>query len=362
MYRIDSVFIGVHFQKPGDIKDIKFKFVCIYYAYLDEWREQCNFDIKNIEEEKAKVEFEDKTLSLSFFQKEVEKTQQTWIRINPENSEEISFEDYRKIIYYIRNFLALGFNRSVYPLATEVLTRSKNVESSDLVVNEFFTSISIPTNFIPLYLNPGPFISLENKLTFKRFTDFLKNYFKYADILESIYYLYLGELYNPHMYLENQFLSLIQSLESFHRLTFKGKYVSDNDYDVVKEALIKAIPESVDSDLKARLKEYFKYGNEFSLRKRLKELFNEYPEFSVIFTKNKNENKKDFIEKVVNTRNYLTHYDEELKEYAVFGEDLYLLTQKLRICAGVCLLKKVGFDSEEIINYFNEFIDYNELL
>ena len=94
----------------------------------------------------------------------------------------------------------------------------------------------------------------------------------------------------------------------------------------------------------------------------MKELFNEYPEFSVIFTKNKNENKKDFIEKVVNTRNYLTHYDEELKEYAVFGEDLYLLTQKLRICAGVCLLKKVGFDSEEIINYFNEFIDYNELL
>lgn len=87
-----------------------------------------------------------------------------------------------------------------------------------------------------------------------------------------------------------------------------------------------------------------KYGNEFSLRKRLKEFFVKYQEILDRFIENKNA----FIEKVVNTRNYQTHHDKELKEHAANGKNLYHLTQKLDMCLKICLLTELGFNSEEI--------------
>jgi len=64
-------------------------------------------------------------------------------------------------------------------------------------------------------------------------------------------------------------------------------------------------------------------------------------------------NKNAFIEKVVDTRNYQTHHDEDLKERAVGGEELYHLTQKLKVLLEVCLLTELGFSSEEIKGLFS---------
>ncbi len=56
---------------------------------------------------------------------------------------------------------------------------------------------------------------------------------------------------------------------------------------------------------------------------------------------------------MVNTRNYQTHHDKELQEYAANGEDLYRLTQKLKICLEICLLTELGFSLEEIKDLFS---------
>lgn len=60
------------------------------------------------------------------------------------------------------------------------------------------------------------------------------------------------------------------------------------------------------------------------------------------------ENKNTFIEKVVDTRNYQTHHDEDLKEHSASGKELYHLTQKLKILLEICLLTELGFSSDEI--------------
>ena len=70
------------------------------------------------------------------------------------------------------------------------------------------------------------------------------------------------------------------------------------------------------------------------------------------------EDRKSFIEKVVNTRNYLTHHSEDLKERAVKGEDLYYLTQKLKICLETCLLNEMGFSLKNIRHLFTENLNY----
>jgi len=360
------VFIGAHFQKS---EDIKFKSISVHYLHLDEWANISGFDIKKLWEEKevlikyklpkpfqANISDELKILvnvratrpSLSFVQKEATIKQKTEIKV--ETSEDKPFEDYRKIMYHIQNFLTLGITESVHPVAIEGITEVNKKMINDKThyppVEIFYRLPDIPK--APKTLLPFDMLSTFKDIS-DRFEDFLKNWFKKANLLEPVYSLYFGTLYNPHMYLEHRFLSLIQAIESIHQRIYGGEYLPNEEYKHVYDALISAIPNGVKSDLKDRLKEYLKYGKEFSLRKRLKEIFDKHQEILDRFMENKNA----FIEKVVNTRNYQTHHDKELKECAANGEDLYRLTQKLKMCLEICLLTELGFSSEEIKALFS---------
>lgn len=361
------VFVGVHFQKS---EDISFKSISVHYLHLDEWVKIYGFVIKSwgkkgviikyklpepfqveiSDELKISINFRRKVSSRSFSQEEVTIKQNTEIKV--ETSEEKPFEDFREIIYHIQNLLTLGITEPVYPLSITGLTEV-NVENEAyyLPVKIFYQLLDIPKGHKTLTSNDMLFTFEDIS---NRFEPLLKNWFEKKDFLESVYNLYFGTLYNPHMYLEDQFLSLIQAIESFHRRVYGGKYLPDEKYDKVYEVLVNGIPEDVESELKDRLMEYLKYGNEFSLRKRLKEIFDKYKEILDKFI----ENKKDFIEKVVNTRNYFTHYDKELKEHTAHGEDLCRLNQKLRMCLETCLLAEIGFTSEEIKTFISRNIRY----
>lgn len=193
-----------------------------------------------------------------------------------------------------------------------------------------------------------------------RFEFFIKNWFEKIKTysLEPVCNLYFGTLYNPHIYLEHEFLSLIQGIESFHQRVFGGKYLSYEDYEPIYDKLINAIPEGVSNDLRERLKGYLKYGNEFSLRKRLKEIIDNYEKVINEFIKDK----KAFIDKVVNTRNYYTHYDKNLEERAARGTELFDITQKLKLLLEICLLTVVGFSLEEIKDLLSKNTRYRHLI
>lgn len=87
--------------------------------------------------------------------------------------------------------------------------------------------------------------------------------------------------------------------------------MDEEDYTKVLEALQKAVNKvstsmGLSDDLSCRIGDSFTYSNEYSLRKRLYELFDKYNDTFTLFLKPEDE--KDFVNKVVNTRNYLTHY------------------------------------------------------
>ena len=56
---------------------------------------------------------------------------------------------------------------------------------------------------------------------------------------------------------------------------------------------------------------------------------------------------KSFIQKVLDTRNYLTHYDANIKGRAAEMESLYFITQKLKIIMRAQLIIQLGFSVEE---------------
>jgi hypothetical protein len=55
-----------------------------------------------------------------------------------------------------------------------------------------------------------------------------------------------------------------------------------------------------------------------------------------------------FIRDVVNTRNFHTHYDEDLKKKALTGANLDDATRKLRAILQLIFLLELGFDRDGI--------------
>ena len=224
---------------------------------------------------------------------------------------------------------------SIYPLEI------KGITDHGTEVEVFYPTV-IARNTTSTILPPRmPF-------TFKdisdRFEIILRNWFKNARLLEPVYNLYFGTLHNPHLYLEHQFLSIVQALESYHRRVYGGKYVAEEEYTTIMNNLIKAIPPGTPSNLRDRLKNYLKHGNEYSLRKRLKEIVKECRDVLGDYLGDRDK----VINVTVETRNYLTHYDGDPPKGIAKGVELYYLTQRLKLLVMACLLKTLGFETTEI--------------
>lgn len=235
----------------------------------------------------------------------------------------------------IRNFLTLGMGNATFPLEIQTLT----IDDKD--VNIYYRTNSFNRTYKKI-LNHEMFFSLNDISNFEMI---MKNWLINYDKLRPVYSAYFGTITNSKMFLEQEFLSLIQALESYHRRMIGGEYMDEKDYSAHTKNLYLNIPPEFSHSHKDSLKNRIKYGYEYSLRKRLKELLGKYntilnPIISV---------EKDFIEDVVNTRNYFTHLTEEGKKSAVTEIlELNKLTVKIKFLLEICFLEELGFEFEKI--------------
>lgn len=167
----------------------------------------------------------------------------------------------------------------------------------------------------------------------------LRTWFKRAQDLEPVYNLYFGTFYQKG-YLNNELLNLTQALESYHRKTMVNLELPIKEHDKRINQILNSAPEAH----KLWLKQKLKYSNEPTLRQRLRELWDKSP--AAISAKLGAKN--TFVGITVDTRNYWTHFGDDLKAKAATGEDLFYLVVKLRILIQTCLLQELGFNSKEI--------------
>jgi hypothetical protein len=80
----------------------------------------------------------------------------------------------------------------------------------------------------------------------------------------------------------------------------------------------------------------------------LREIFDRHPQSVAFIIGDKKKDRKGFIHKVWATRNYLTHYDEGLKEQTLRGQELYRVTRQLRSLIEICLLHEIGMKDGDI--------------
>jgi ApeA N-terminal domain 1 len=100
-----------------------------------------------------------------------------------------------------------------------------------------------------------------------------------------------------------------------------------------------AVLGSAPADYRKWLEQKLEYSNELSLRRRLKELLTPFPALY------KELGGASFVNRILDTRNYLTHYDEKSRMNAAQGERLHWLSEKLRIVVEMCLLTELGISA-----------------
>lgn len=201
----------------------------------------------------------------------------------------------------------------------------------------------------PLYIQEIPF---SHPIVRRDFNNILSIWFKDHKLLEPVHDLFFGSMYNQMLGVEFQFLSLTQALESLHRRFHKGIYISQHQYDdEYKKALVAAIPVDARSDLRSSLKSRIQYGNDYSLRKRLNLMGKHLNKSTCQLIA---DNFQTFVNKVVDTRNYLTHYDPSSKSQAMSVYEMIEEAFSLRLLLTIYLFKRIGIQESMIVDVIRE--------
>lgn len=161
--------------------------------------------------------------------------------------------------------------------------------------------------------------------------------------------LALGVISAKNLWLHVEFLSLIQALEGFHRGRFSGSYMGESEYESVRATIASAIPPSVAADHREALRSRIRYGNQISLSKRLNELINciGVPLANLIIASD-----SKVPRSWIDTRNYLSHWDEELRSNALDGQEMYNANVRMEHLLRVLYLLLAGVTSETILQCF----------
>ena len=159
------------------------------------------------------------------------------------------------------------------------------------------------------------------------------------DKIEPALNLYFGVTTGGLRYLDAKVLAMANGLEIYHRRTSDETRMDKSNFESLGETLKAQCPEKYQEWLYEKLE----YGNELNLRQRIKRIIEPFKEFIG------NAKQRDkLIGSIVNTRNYLTHYDDSSKSKAASGDELVRLYHRMEAIFQLCILQEMGFTQTEI--------------
>lgn len=156
--------------------------------------------------------------------------------------------------------------------------------------------------------------------------------------------LYLASL-RELSYAELSFNVVVQALETYHRSRQAGQLVPDALWPSLKDALNKVITDTLSPDKSSHpareaLCQRLAHFNEPSLRQRLKSLLDSIEPSTTAVCGG---DAKGFVQAVVDTRNYYTHWSPSLASKALRAGAAVHLTWRLRALLEILLLRDLGF-------------------
>lgn len=147
------------------------------------------------------------------------------------------------------------------------------------------------------------------------------------------------------MFTNIRMLLAIQAIEVFHRRTSSATVMPTKEFEVFVKGLVEAIPTDACGPMRDRLKALYTYCNEPSLGQRLKaiiaDLTDAFQEAPAGFD-------KAFMRKLVDTRNYYTHFSTELRDKTLDGEGMYWASRRIILLLTLMFLQRLGVAANDI--------------
>lgn len=153
--------------------------------------------------------------------------------------------------------------------------------------------------------------------------------------------IYFIEAHERVFHIPMSFLKIVQALEAFSRRNRSNKSMSEEEFEDLQERLTAGI--TVEEDKKLVLD---MLSNEPRLRNRLTQLFSEVNDIFEISSRKR----KSIINKIVNTRNYFTHFDNSLEDKKMEPNEMFDVSLYMKLVLRVILLKELNV-SEELIRF-----------
>jgi hypothetical protein len=362
-FEVFCTFFGAHFEEA---ETVRFNQVNVSYSYLDQWAQKRIFGffpkkgvpkgvkakLKNVDKISYKI---DKDLSLEIIidsspttkpPAEISVKQSARLQISSLNPKPL--EEFLEAIRVINNFLTLAVSFPTYPMSITAKTDSaKNfVNGKDY----YYTVRIIPwqpswqiklSKKEPADLHPLFMLFRLNDINRKK--KVFENWFRRKEVLAPVFDLYFGTLYLDG-YISNDFLNLVQALEAYHQRVEKKQ-------DAIPKRLRKKIDNLIEMQTDKMFKEFLAQrlkNSQLSLKRRLNDILDNVPQTILGYIGDR----KTFVLKIVNTRNYYTHYNTTMEKNLATPQETAELIEKIRILLQYSLLIEMGFskkNAEKII-------------
>lgn len=167
----------------------------------------------------------------------------------------------------------------------------------------------------------------------------VENWFNQYQTLAPAINLFFAITGEKQMFTNIRFLLAIQALEVFHRRTSDGALIEKTDFQDLRARLTDLIPTDLDPKITEKLKSLYNYANEPSLMQRLETILagvnEDFGETVQGFSDR-------FARKVVDTRNYNTHFTASLEAKSMDGGDLWWSSRRIVMLLTYLFLKKIG--------------------
>jgi hypothetical protein len=255
-----------------------------------------------------------------------------------DGAEDVSYRELIEALHSVERLLGMAFRSSIRTVEVEVTSKD-----FDLGIGGDAPSIFPPFGITLSDVRPSmPQVSYSDELafTFDQLGDFQALINKWAELEESIapiVDLLLSSVSGGSSVLENIFLNRIQGIEGFHRSFRPGSILPQDEYGRRKDEIISQFT----GEKKRLLKKVLRHGNDLSLADRLRSLDAELkakgiPTIGVCG-----------LDVVANTRNYYSHYEEEITNICP-REDLRQLAREAAQMLFALILIELGIDDDVV--------------
>lgn len=340
-YNSYLTIMGEHYL---DIEDILFSEVKVSYPYFNLWLNKKGIEISMDDKEEKSINMKYKmpeVITEEYKDNKMEFTYNFKTEINPIGTFKLEQEEFVRFIfkeslnynlaidicYEFSQFLTLCMGEKI--CINSIFTKNKDGYDTEIIVaNKERNDVVISEHNILI-----KYTYIQNS-----FSSAIKIWSEKKDLLDPII-VYFIEAHEKVFHEPMSFLKIVQAVEAFSRRARNNKIMPQDEFDLKVTRIVEQLSSEEDKELIKSI-----LSNEPRLRDRLTSIFDEV---NFVFDISKKK-RKSLINKICDTRNYYTHFDDVNKYKLLDTKKMYYATEYMKWTLQVLILNELEVDRELI--------------